>query len=72
MLLRDALALWPGDPLADLRSKFLQWAEASRLAELRLDVLEECAEADLRLGRNEACVADLSALAEMTARCGRP
>ena len=62
-LLREALALWTGDPLADVRSAFLHRAEASRLAELRLDVLEECAEADLRLGRNEACAADLRALA---------
>ena len=62
-LLRDALALWTGDPLADVRSAFLQRTEASRLAELRLDALEECAEADLRLGRNEACAADLRALA---------
>jgi len=62
-LLRDALALWSGDPLADVRSAFLQRSEASRLAELRLDALEECAEADLRLGRNEVCAADLRALA---------
>jgi DNA-binding SARP family transcriptional activator len=52
-LLRDALALWGGDPLADVRSAFLQRSGASRLAELRLDVLQECAGADLRLGRNE-------------------
>ena len=62
-LLRDALALWTGDPLADVRPGFFQRAEVPRLAELRLDVLEECAEADLRLGRNEACAADLRALA---------
>ena len=62
-LLRDVLGLWTGDPLADVRPGFQQRAEASRLAELRLDVLEECAEADLRLGRNEACAADLRALA---------
>jgi DNA-binding SARP family transcriptional activator len=62
-LLRDAITLWTGEPLADVPSAFLQRTNASRLAELRLDALEECAEADLRLGRNEACAADLRALA---------
>ncbi|GLZ32619.1 hypothetical protein Lesp02_48070 [Lentzea sp. NBRC 105346] len=62
--LRDALALWTGDPLADCRPS--EWArhEATRLGELRLDVTEDLMFADLTLARHAAVVGELAALVE--------
>jgi DNA-binding SARP family transcriptional activator/Tfp pilus assembly protein PilF len=60
--LRAALALWRGEPIADVESAALQAVEATRLAELRLKVLEERIDADLRLGREENIVAELGPL----------
>jgi hypothetical protein len=37
---RAALALWHGEPLADVESELLAAREAPRLAELRLQALE--------------------------------
>ncbi len=58
--LDGALAEWRGEPLVGLvaRSSHLQ-AEATRLFELRLAVLEDLAEARLRQGRHTEVVADL-------------
>src|SRR5438477_4998280 len=49
-ILRDALALWRGPPLAEFDSASFARAERLRLEELRLTALEERIEADLALG----------------------
>jgi predicted ATPase/DNA-binding SARP family transcriptional activator len=61
--LEVALEEWRGDPLVGLvaRAGRLQ-AEATRLLELRLAVVEDLAEARLRQGRDREVVADLERL----------
>jgi DNA-binding SARP family transcriptional activator len=54
-----ALALWRGDPLADVPSELLRHTEVPRLAELRLLAIESRVEADLRLGRHAELIAEL-------------
>ena len=61
-LLREALALWRGPPLADFGDEGFARAEAARLTELRLAALEQRVEADLALGRHVDLVAELEAL----------
>jgi DNA-binding SARP family transcriptional activator/tetratricopeptide (TPR) repeat protein len=84
-MLRRALALWRGEPLADVPSEKLHRDVVARLAEQRLDALFRRVEADLGVGRHGELVAELQILAErhplreqfwaqlMTAlyRCGR-
>jgi len=60
--LREALALWRGSALADLRLEGFAAREAERLNELRLTALLERIEADLQLGRDAALVGELEAL----------
>jgi DNA-binding SARP family transcriptional activator len=60
-LLRDALALWRGPPLAGLTSKALR-REAERLEEERLQALEDRLEADLGGGQHREVVPELQAL----------
>ena len=48
--LRDALALFRGEPLADFRYEEFAGDEARRLDEVRLAVLEDRIEADLEVG----------------------
>ena len=60
--LRDALALWRGQPLADVESRTLTDREVPRLAELRLQALEARVDADLRLGRHGELIAELRQL----------
>jgi DNA-binding SARP family transcriptional activator len=60
-LLREALALWRGAPLADLVGEPVAEA-AVHLEELRLDALERRIDADLALGRRRDLVAELEAL----------
>jgi DNA-binding SARP family transcriptional activator len=62
-LLTGALALWRGDPLADVPSAALRRTEAPRLAEMRLQAAELRAEADLALGRHHELVPELRRLA---------
>jgi DNA-binding SARP family transcriptional activator len=62
MLLRDALALWRGPPLADFAFDSFAQDEIARLEELRLAAVEERVDADLALGREEDLVAELEAL----------
>ena len=83
--LRDALALWHGQPLADVAYEHFAQAEISRLVELRIGAIEDRIDADLEIGRHRAVVGELTALTEahplrerlhgqlMTAlyRCGR-
>jgi DNA-binding SARP family transcriptional activator/tetratricopeptide (TPR) repeat protein len=58
-----ALALWRGEPLADVPSEVLRRGEVPRLGELRLRALELRLDAELRLGRHAALVAELRQLA---------
>ncbi|WP_371496868.1 winged helix-turn-helix domain-containing protein [Kitasatospora sp. NBC_00374] len=61
-LLRAALGLWRGPALADVPSDALHQVEAGRLNEGRLDAVEARVEAELRLDRHPAVVAELRAL----------
>jgi predicted ATPase/DNA-binding SARP family transcriptional activator len=58
-LLRDALALWRGPPLAEFMYDSFAQPEIKRLAELRMVALEERVDADLALGRHAELVAEL-------------
>lgn len=70
-LLRAALALWRGDPLADLAYEPFAQTSIARLMEVRLATIEQRIEADLQLGRHATLVAELEALvAEDPAREG--
>jgi DNA-binding SARP family transcriptional activator/streptogramin lyase len=61
-LLREALDLWRGEPLADLDSAGFVQIERVRLEELRLSAVEERLDADLALGRHAELVPELHAL----------
>jgi class 3 adenylate cyclase/DNA-binding SARP family transcriptional activator len=61
-VLRDALALWRGPPLADFQYESFARNEIGRLEELRLVALEQRLEADLALGRGAEVVGELEAL----------
>jgi DNA-binding SARP family transcriptional activator/tetratricopeptide (TPR) repeat protein len=61
-LLRDALALWRGEPLVDVTYATFAQPEIRRLEGLRAAVVEDRIEADLALGRHGALVAELDAL----------
>jgi predicted ATPase/DNA-binding SARP family transcriptional activator len=60
--LREGLALWHGDALADLADEPFAGVEARRLEELRLVAIEERIEADLDCGRHPELVAELETL----------
>jgi class 3 adenylate cyclase/predicted ATPase len=60
--LREALALWRGSALADLRLEGFAASEAERLNELRLTTLLTRIEADLELGRHVELVGELESL----------
>jgi YVTN family beta-propeller protein len=61
-LLREALALWRGAPLADLDAAPFARVERLRLDELRLSVIEQRIEADLALGEHAELVPELETL----------
>ena len=61
-LLREALSLWRGAPLADLAYEPFAQAAIARLDELRLAALERRIEADLALARHAEVVPELRAL----------
>ena len=61
-LLADALGLWRGPALQEMRYEPFAAGEAERLEELRLTCLGERIEADLALGRHAELVAELQAL----------
>lgn len=63
-LLTDALTLWRGEPYADVADTVSARGEITRLAELRLSVLEARADARLDLGEHAAVVAELADLVE--------
>src|SRR4051794_39597578 len=60
--LTDALAIWRGPPLDDLRFEPALQTELSRLEELRLAALEDRLEADLALGRHAEAIGELEGL----------
>jgi DNA-binding SARP family transcriptional activator/tetratricopeptide (TPR) repeat protein len=60
-VLRGALQLWRGDPLADLPSEAFE-SDRRRLGELHLRTLRDRVHADLAVGRHEDVVAELAAL----------
>jgi DNA-binding SARP family transcriptional activator len=84
-VLRQALGLWRGEPLADVPSEMLHRDAVARLTEQRLDAMCRRIEADLALGRHAELISELRALTDrhplreqfwaqlMTAlyRCGR-
>ena len=61
-LLTEALALWRGEPLADLADDSSSQAEIQRLEAVRLAALELRIDADLALGRHSQLVPELEAL----------
>jgi YVTN family beta-propeller protein len=58
-LLTKSLALWRGEPLADVRYARFAQAEIARLDELRLSTVEERNDAQLRLGEHALLVPEL-------------
>jgi DNA-binding SARP family transcriptional activator/tetratricopeptide (TPR) repeat protein len=60
---RAGLALWRGEPLADVESELLAVLEVPRLAELRLQAVEVRLDADLRRGRHAEVVTEVQRLA---------
>ncbi len=63
-MLRGALSLWRGPPLADLTYEAFAASEVVRLEELRVAALEERIEADLALGREAELVPELEGLVQ--------
>lgn len=61
-LLRQALDVWRGPPLADLTYESFARAPIDRLEEIRLAVLEQRIDADLAVGRHGELVAELAEL----------
>jgi DNA-binding SARP family transcriptional activator len=59
---REALALWRGEPLADLADELFAAAEIRRLQELRLRASELAIDADLAAGRHAELIGELDAL----------
>ncbi|MEU1073471.1 MULTISPECIES: BTAD domain-containing putative transcriptional regulator [unclassified Streptomyces] len=68
-LLREALGLWRGPVLADLVEAGVDWPETGLVRSARLDVLEDCVEAELAAGSHHELVAEL--LAEYEANPAR-
>ncbi|MFI6836327.1 BTAD domain-containing putative transcriptional regulator [Nonomuraea africana] len=62
-LLEDALALWRGEALADVRDIPFAGTAGARLDELRVGAAEDRFEAELRLGRHGEILADVEAAA---------
>ncbi|GAA3466373.1 AfsR/SARP family transcriptional regulator [Nonomuraea roseola] len=62
-LLRDALKLWRGDALADVRDLPFAGTAGARLDELRVGAVEDRFEAELRLGHHGEILADVEAAA---------
>jgi len=61
-LLREALALWRGEPLADLAYEPFAQAPVARIGELRLAALEQRLALDLALGEHRTIVSELEEL----------
>ena len=63
-LLREALELWRDTPLADLSAEPFAASAIERLAQQRLEVLEQRIDVDLALGRHASLVGELEALVD--------
>jgi DNA-binding SARP family transcriptional activator len=61
-LLREALGLWHGPPLAEFAFEAFAQNEIGRLEELRLSALEDRIDADLELGRHADLVGEIESL----------
>jgi DNA-binding SARP family transcriptional activator len=61
-LIRDALAVWRGDPLADVAYAEFAQEEIRRLIELRAAATEDRLEADIALGDHVGAVGELEAI----------
>jgi DNA-binding SARP family transcriptional activator len=61
-LLAEAIALWRGEPLADLADDALSQGTIQRLEAARLAALERRVDADLALGRHSQLVPELEAI----------
>jgi DNA-binding SARP family transcriptional activator len=59
---REALALWHGEPLADVADEPFAAAEIRRLRELRVRAAELAIDADLQAGRHDEVIGELEAL----------
>jgi len=59
---RAGLALWRGEPLADVESDLLATRDVPRLAELRLQAIAVRLDADLHLGRHAEVITELQRL----------
>lgn len=70
-LLRDALGLWRGEPLAEIREPFAARAVA-RLNELRLEAVSRRIDAELDLGEGESLVPELHAIVQREPLRERP
>ena len=62
-MLGEALNLWRGAALVDVQAGAILRAETLRLEELRRNTLEQRIDADLRLGRHQELLGELTALA---------
>ncbi|MEU3262292.1 AfsR/SARP family transcriptional regulator [Streptomyces albidoflavus] len=62
-LFREALALWQGPALVDVRAGSVLEIEVMRLEESRLGTVERRIDVDLRLGRHAELIAELTDLA---------
>ncbi|WP_406739549.1 BTAD domain-containing putative transcriptional regulator [Streptomyces sp. NBC_00853] len=60
-MLRAALGLWEGEPLAGVPGPYAE-AQRTRLEEWRLQILEACLDMDLAHGRHAQAVSELTAL----------
>ena len=59
---REALALWHGEPLADVSDEPFAAAEIRRLGELRVRAAEAVIDADLEAGRHDEVIGQVEAL----------
>ena len=59
---REALALWHGEPLADVADEPFAAPEIRRLDELRVRAAEQAIDADLQSGRHDEVIGELEAL----------
>ncbi|WP_285752049.1 BTAD domain-containing putative transcriptional regulator [Lentzea sp. NBRC 105346] len=64
-LLRHALTMWHGPPLADVATPDVAAVLCQGLEEARLSALEECLDAELRLARHNTVVDELTELAAL-------
>lgn len=61
-VLREAIELWRGSPLADVAYESFAQSEIARLEELRTSAIEQRIEMDLALGKHDQLVGELDAL----------